>query len=74
MYLLGSSQGPIVNILGWIFVVVGLALMVGLLADAVFGHYGGMVGLLLLFTGVSILKKRKDQLRNQRNKAKSEES
>jgi uncharacterized membrane protein HdeD (DUF308 family) len=49
--------------LGWLMIVLGIVLFVSpIVTPEWFGHYVGLVGLLSIFVGVSLLKKRKDQL------------
>lgn len=49
--------------LGWLLIVLGIALFISpVLSPEWLGHYVGLAGLVAIFIGVSILKKRKDQL------------
>ncbi len=51
------------NKLGWVLILLGVLLFISpVFSPEWLGHYVGLVGLLAIFVGVSILKKRKDQL------------
>jgi hypothetical protein len=48
--------------LGWLFIVAGILLLVIPALGSWLEHYVGLAGLLAIFIGVTLLKKRKDQL------------
>ncbi len=49
--------------LGWLFIVVGLLFLISpFVWNQILGHNSGLLGLLLVFVGITLLKKRKDQL------------
>lgn len=51
------------NKMGWILIALGVLLFVSpVFSPDWLGHYVGLAGLVSIFIGVSLLKKRKDQL------------
>lgn len=60
------KTSPLLAKIGWGFLVAGVVLMIGFIVpQAWLDHQAGLIGLVSIFIGVSLLRKRKDQLSNQ---------
>ncbi|MET1255867.1 hypothetical protein [Aliikangiella maris] len=57
-----KHKAQIMNIIGWVLLLIGIILYILPVAFEWLGHYSGLLAFVFIFCGITLLKLRKDQL------------